>query len=63
MRELTGRTVTLRLTPAAGGGTVEGKVVGTLESADGLVIFVEPPGQPGRRISCHHQHVGAVESS
>jgi hypothetical protein len=61
IRELRGKTVTLRLTEAGGGGTVKGRVVGTLDAADGMVIFVEPPGEPGRRISCHHQHVEAVE--
>jgi hypothetical protein len=61
LRELRGRTVTLVLTPAGGGGTLKGRVVGTLDAADGMVLFVEPLGQPGRRITCHHQHVEAVE--
>ena len=61
MRELKGRTVTLRLNQAGGGGSVKGRLVGTLDAADGMVIFVEPPDEPGRRITCHHQHVEAVE--
>lgn len=61
-RQLTDKQVTLRLTSAGGGGSVSGTVVGTLEAADGLVLFLEPDGQPGKRVTCHHQHVAEVES-
>lgn len=62
-RGLVGRQVRLRLTPAGGGAAISGKLVGTLEAADGLVLFLEPPGEPGKRVTCHYQHVEAVEEN
>lgn len=61
VRELTGRRVLLRLLPEAGGETVEGRLTGTLEAADGLVVVVEPEGSPGRRFSCNYQHIAVLE--
>lgn len=59
LRNLTGRQVALTLTPAGGGGSVVGTLVGTLDAADGMTLIVEPQGGGGRR-SIHHQHVAEV---
>jgi hypothetical protein len=61
VRVLAGRQVSLRLTPEAGGEVVEGRLVGTLDAADGLVVVVEPEGSPGRRFSCNYQHIAVLE--
>jgi hypothetical protein len=32
--------------------------VGTLEAADGLVVYVEPEGSPrGQRLTVHYHHI------
>jgi hypothetical protein len=61
VRDLTGQKVLLRLVPEAGGETVEGRLAGTLEAADGLVVVIEPEGSSGRRFSCNYQHIAVLE--
>lgn len=61
LRALKGETVTLQLTPAGGGGQVEGRLVGTLDAADGLVIIVEPA--VGGRVSLNYQHVAELRKT
>ena len=61
LRSLTGHRVALGLTPAGGGGTVTGRIVGTLEAADGLVVILERDGQAGR-MSLNYQHVDEVRA-
>jgi hypothetical protein len=61
IRALTGRRVLLRLVPEAGGETVEGRLAGTLEAADGLVVVIEREGSPERRFSCNYQHIESLE--
>lgn len=61
MRALQGADVAIRLVPAAGGEVVEGRVVGTLDAADGLVVVIQPRADPDRRFSCNYQHIEAVE--
>lgn len=61
LRTLIGSRVRIRLLPEAGGGEVEGRLVGALEAADGLVVFLEPTGADGRRLSWNYQHLAAVE--
>jgi hypothetical protein len=63
IRALQGADVTLRLVPQAGGELVEGRLVGTLDAADGLVVVVQPKGAPERRFSCNYQHVASIERS
>jgi hypothetical protein len=58
LRELTGSRVTVTLTEAGGGGSVTGQVLGTLESVDGLVVYVE---EGGRSRTIHSQHIAEVE--
>jgi hypothetical protein len=57
-----GKRVTLKLTPQAHGGpTVIGRLVGTLEAADGLVVQVEPDGSaPGARLTVHYHHIVSI---
>jgi hypothetical protein len=63
VRALQGRQVRLRLAPDAGGETVEGRLVGTLDADDGLVVVVEPAGAPEKRSSWNYQHIAALEPS
>ena len=53
--------MSVRLAPQAGGEVVEGRLVGTLEADDGLVVVIQPEGDPARRFSCNYQHIVAVE--
>jgi hypothetical protein len=58
IRGLTGRRVTLHLAAdAPGAPTVTGRVMGTIEAADGLVVSLEPDGAPGKRVTVHYQHI------
>ena len=61
IRALEGGAVRVRLTPQADGGQVEGQLVGTLEAADGLVVFIEPRQSPGRQVSYNYQHILSIE--
>jgi hypothetical protein len=58
IRGLKGKIVTFRLLPdAPGAPVVTGRVLGTIEAADGLVVTVEPNSSPGKRATIHHQHI------
>ena len=61
IRALEGAEVTLHLVPQAGGDVVKGRLVGTLEAADGLVVVVQPGAEPERRFSCNYQHIASIE--
>lgn len=61
VRALKGRRVRLRLSPEAGGETVEGVLVGTLDADDGLVVVVEPKEARAKRFSCNYQHIATLE--
>ncbi len=60
IRALLGADVTVRLTPQAGGEMVTGRLVGTLDADDGLVVVIEPEAEPERRFSCNYQHIEEV---
>jgi hypothetical protein len=61
LRMLVNQRVTLRLEPRAGAGeTLTGRVLGTLDAADGLYVTVEPDGEPGRRVTLHHHDIVAA---
>jgi hypothetical protein len=62
IRSLRGSDVTIRLSPQAGGESVEGRLVGTLEADDGLVVVVEPRTDPGARLSYNYQHIASIEA-
>ena len=53
VREFRGHNVRIALTPAGGGGELTGVVTGLLESADGLVVFVD--SKP-----VHYQHIAEI---
>jgi len=58
IRGLKGRVVTFELLPdAPGAPSVTGRVLGMIEAADGLVVTVEPNGNPGKRLTVHHHHI------
>ncbi len=61
IRALEGAEVQIHLVPQAGGEAVEGRLVGTLEADDGLVVVVEPRSAPGGRLSYNYQHIAAIE--
>jgi hypothetical protein len=58
---LLGADVRVRLAEAAGGEAIDGRVVGTLAAADGLVVVIEPAGQPNGRLTFNYQHIAAIE--
>jgi hypothetical protein len=58
IRGLKGKIVTFQLLPnAPGAPSVTGRVLGTIEAADGLVVTVEPNGAPGKRLTMHQHHI------
>jgi len=58
IRALKGRRATLQLAAdAPGAPTVTGRVLGTVEAADGLVVTMEPDNAPGKRVTVHYQHI------
>jgi hypothetical protein len=58
IRGLKGRRVILQLAAdAPGAPTLTGRVLGTIEAADGLVVTVEPDNAPGKRVTVHYQHI------
>ena len=58
IRQLKGQTVTFELLPdAPGAPSVTGRVLGTIEAADGLVVTVEPNGAAGTRLTVHQHHI------
>jgi hypothetical protein len=58
IRGLKGKIVTFRLAPdAPGAPAVTGRVLGTLDAADGLGVTVEPSGAPGKRLTMHEHHI------
>lgn len=58
IRRLKGQRAILQLdTDAPGGPTLTGRVLGTIEAADGLVVTVEPDNSPGKRVTVHYQHI------
>jgi hypothetical protein len=62
IQSLKGRNVALLMAPEAGGGSVEGRLVGTLDAADGLVVIIEPSDDPAHRFSCNYQHIATIEA-
>ena len=59
VRALVGKRVVLKLTPDAGmpGPEVRGRVVGKIESLDGLVAVLEPEETPTVRRSIHYHYI------
>jgi len=59
VRSLQGHAVVLSLTAAGGGGSLRGRIVSCMESADGLVAYVADPD--GRTHTIHYQHIAELE--
>jgi hypothetical protein len=57
IRGLKGRRALHIAADAPGAPTVTGRVLGTIEAADGLVVTVEPDNAPGKRVTIHYQHI------
>ncbi len=57
-----GKRVTLTLKPEAPGApTVTGYFVGTLEAADGLIVYVEPEGsKPEAVLGVHYHYIVSI---
>lgn len=57
-----GQRVILRLSPRASGGpVVTGRIVGTLDAADGMVVTFEPEGaRPGTQVTYHSHYIEAI---
>ena len=63
IKRFVGKRVTLRLAPAAGGPpTASGKLVGALDAVDGLIVTLQPPDQPGRRLTYHYHHIMDIKN-
>ena len=58
IRGLVGRMVAVRLvSEATGVDSVRGRLLGTLDAADGLVVTIEPADTPGKRLTYHYHHI------
>ena len=56
-----GKRVKLDLTPQAPGGpTRTGRIVGTLDAADGLVVTLAPDEAPGSQVTYHAHYIRAI---
>ena len=58
VRSQKGHSVALKLTDAAGGGSLQGRIVACLESADGLVAYLADAD--GRTHTIHYQHISEL---
>jgi hypothetical protein len=59
VRSLRGRLAAFTLTDAGGGGSLRGRIVSCLESADGLVAYVVDAD--GQTHTIHYQHIAELE--
>lgn len=59
IKQYVGQKVRVQLSPQAHQGpTVTGRLVGTLDAADGLVVQIEPESsKPGERLTVHYHHI------
>jgi hypothetical protein len=58
IRGFKGKIVAFQLLPdAPGAPSVTGRVLGTIEAADGLVVTIEPSGAPGKQLTMHQHHI------
>ncbi|HXZ43692.1 MAG TPA: hypothetical protein VEH53_02610 [archaeon] len=61
IKEATGKHVRLELTPQAiGGPTRMGRIVGTLDAADGMVVTFAPDEAPGSQVTYHAHYIRAI---
>jgi len=57
LKALVGKRVVLDLTSAADTATARGKLLGTIDAVDGLVLIIEPDEAPATRRSIHSHHL------
>ncbi len=62
IKQYVGRKVRIQLSAQAHQAPmVTGRLVGTLDAADGLVVQIEPEGsKPGTRLTVHYHHILSV---
>jgi hypothetical protein len=61
IKQAVGKRVRLDLTPQAiGGPTRIGRIVGTLDAADGLVVTFAPEDAPGTPVTYHAHYIQAI---
>jgi hypothetical protein len=60
VRSHQGHSVVLSLAAAGGGGSLRGRIVSCMESADGLVAYVTD--KDGRTHTIHYQHIAELEA-
>jgi len=61
IKQAVGKRIKLELLPQAIGGPVRlGRIVGTLEAADGLVVTFEPDEAQARPVTYHAHYIRAV---
>jgi hypothetical protein len=62
LKALVGQRVVLDLTDAADGTLARGKLLGTVDALDGLVLILEPDDRPGTKQSVHSHHVKSARA-
>jgi hypothetical protein len=61
IKQAVGKKVRLDLTPqAVGGPTRTGRIVGTLDAADGLVVTFAPDDALGSHVTYHAHYIRAI---
>ena len=61
IKQAVGKRVRLDLAPqAVGGPTRTGRIVGTLDAADGLVVTFAPEDAPGSQVTYHANYIKAI---
>jgi hypothetical protein len=61
IRQAVGKRVRLELAPqAVGGPTRTGRIVGTLDAADGMVVTFAPEDAPGSQVTYHAHYIRAI---
>ena len=61
IKQAVGKRVKLDLTPqAAGGPSRTGRIVGTLDALDGMVVTFAPEDAPGSQVTYHAHYIQAV---
>ncbi len=61
IKQAVGKKVRLDLAPqAVGGPTRTGRIVGTLDAADGMVVTFAPDDAPGSHVTYHAHHIRAI---
>jgi hypothetical protein len=61
IKQAVGKRVRLDLAPqAVGGPTRTGRIVGTLDAADGLVVTFAPEDAPGSQVTYHAHYIKAM---